>query len=38
MGEFYAVLLVRLAVILIESDRFTALARHCLDSIVSFFR
>jgi hypothetical protein len=36
MGEFLAVLVVKLAVALIESDRITALARHMSDLIVTF--
>ncbi|CAK0040039.1 hypothetical protein X986_6141 [Burkholderia pseudomallei] len=37
MGEFFAVLAVKLVVALIESDRTSALARHLFDLIVSFF-
>lgn len=37
MGEFLAVLVVKLVVALIESDKITALARHMFDLIVLFF-
>lgn len=36
MGEFLAVLVVKLAVALIESDKITALARHMFDLVVTF--
>jgi hypothetical protein len=36
MGEFFAVLVVKLVVALIESDKITALARHMFDLIVTF--
>ena len=36
MGEFLAVLVVKLAVALLESDKLTALARHMFDLIVTF--
>ncbi len=36
MDEFFAVLVVKLAVALIESDKISALARHMSDLIITF--
>jgi len=36
VGEFLAVLIVRFAVALVESDGFMVLAHHVFDPIVSF--
>lgn len=36
MGEFLAVLVVKLAVALLESDKISAFARHMSDLIVTF--